>query len=212
MVRNGRSKLLPNEFDFDASWNFEFRSQLFSINRFDRQRTASFSSGTYAYTWYVGAGFVNLAMAGFTKPTPTGNGVSPIKYTNMSIQKGCRTTVVESPSRCIRFRLQDYPKIPDRTRRISLEKDAPISSKRVYNTGIIRSVSSVDTSKPPITAAAIGARHSAPLTSLKTPGAAVGNMPQTIAMVVIIIGRNRVGPAWSSASRRGIPLARNVLV
>ena len=54
---------------------------------------------------------------------------------------------------------------------------------------------------PPITAMAMGARCSAPSPILS----AVGSIPNTMAAVVMMMGRSRTGPAFISASSRLIP-------
>ena len=65
--------------------------------------------------------------------------------------------------------------------------------------GTTNSVSSVEVMRPPITAIPIGARNSWMLS-------ATGNMPATIATVVMMIGRARLCPASTKASKRSLPL------
>ena len=69
-------------------------------------------------------------------------------------------------------------------------------------TGTTNSVSSVDVISPPITARAIGARCSAP----SPIASASGIMPKIIATVVMMIGRRRMRPTFSSALCRSTPL------
>ncbi len=81
----------------------------------------------------------------------------------------------------------------------------PTSSITVKNDGTNTSDSTVETSRPPITAIAIGARNSPP-----SPNAmALGSMPATMASVVMTMGRARLRPASITASMRGMPLARS---
>ena len=68
--------------------------------------------------------------------------------------------------------------------------------------------SSVEVVIPPIITAAIGARDSAPASSLKTSGI----MANTIAAEVIKMGRIRSLPASISASVRGTPRSRKISV
>jgi hypothetical protein len=69
------------------------------------------------------------------------------------------------------------------------------------------SVSSVEVTRSPMTARAIGARNSAPDPS----ASARGSIPKTIAEVVITIGRSLVRPASMIASRRPRPRPRSTL-
>ncbi len=82
------------------------------------------------------------------------------------------------------------------------------SSTSVNTTGMTIRVKSVERSRPPITAIAMGERVSEPWLS----ASAVGSMPPTMAHVVIRIGRSRVGPASRSASCRLLPRVISVLV
>ena len=76
-----------------------------------------------------------------------------------------------------------------------------MSSIRVNAAGTITSVNAVEVMRPPITATAIGARNEAsPWIPIAT-----GNMPATIATVVITIGRARLWPASRSAVIRSLP-------
>ena len=61
---------------------------------------------------------------------------------------------------------------------------------------------------PPTTARAIGARISAPSPIAKNSG----SMPKIIAVVVMRMGRSRVRPAVTSASRRSRPRPRSTFV
>ena len=78
------------------------------------------------------------------------------------------------------------------------------SSMTVNITGTKTSDRSVEVIRPPMTAIAIGARKPA---SAPTPIAA-GTMPATMAMVVMMIGRARVVPAFNKAARRSRPSRR----
>ena len=71
-----------------------------------------------------------------------------------------------------------------------------------------RSVSTVEVSRPQITATAIGVRISAP----SPRPSAIGNRPSTVVAVVIKIGRSRTQPAWMMASFSANPRLRSVLV
>jgi hypothetical protein len=73
------------------------------------------------------------------------------------------------------------------------------STKRAsskYETGTTTSVSKVDVIRPPIVAIEIGERNPLP----SPVPTADGNMPRIIAIVVIMIGRRRTGPALRIAS------------
>ena len=74
--------------------------------------------------------------------------------------------------------------------------------------GTISSVSAVELIRPLITAMAIGVRISAPSPRPR----AIGVRPRTVVAVVIRIGRRRTDPAVTTASSRGIPLRRSVLM
>ena len=77
---------------------------------------------------------------------------------------------------------------------------AAASSSSVYITGTTNSVRKVDVIKPPMTARAMGARCSAPAPI----ASASGIMPNTMANVVMMIGRMRVRAA---SKNRGLAFA-----
>ncbi len=64
-------------------------------------------------------------------------------------------------------------------------------------------MSSVDTTRPPITAIAIGERNSPPAPTAN----AAGNMPAAIASVVMMMGRERLMPASMIAVVRSTPFS-----
>src|SRR5208337_3765264 len=80
-------------------------------------------------------------------------------------------------------------------------------SKREYKAGITRSVTKVERVSPPITARARGFCNSAP----EPRPTARGINPKSVQRVVIRIGRTRIFPAATSASRRGIPCSSHNL-
>ncbi len=76
-----------------------------------------------------------------------------------------------------------------------------MSSSTVNTAGTITRVNAVEVISPPITAIAIGPRK-----SLSPPQpTATGNMPATMATVVMTMGRARLCPASRMASRRVFP-------
>ena len=81
-------------------------------------------------------------------------------------------------------------------------------SARLNEAGTSTSVSRVESSRPPITTTAIGARQLASPSRLS----AVGTMPATIAIVVITIGWARLWPASMIASFFGTPFAISSIV
>ncbi len=72
-------------------------------------------------------------------------------------------------------------------------------------TGVVYSVSTCDTSKPPTIVIPSGRRSSAPV---PLPSAS-GSPPSSAAIVVIMIGRKRSKHAWWIASRGDLPCSRS---
>ena len=81
------------------------------------------------------------------------------------------------------------------------ENSRPVSSMIVKNAGTKSRDSNVETRRPPMTAIAIGERNSPPAPN----ASALGAMPATIAIVVIMIGRARLRPASMIAVVRSTP-------
>ena len=73
---------------------------------------------------------------------------------------------------------------------------ATMRASSKYATGTTTRVSSVEVIRPPMVAIEIGARKSLP----SPRPMADGSMPRIMAMVVIRMGRRRIGPAFSTAS------------
>ena len=72
-------------------------------------------------------------------------------------------------------------------------------------TGVVNSVSTCETSRPPTMVMPSGRRSSAPV---PVPSAS-GTPPSSAAMVVIMIGRKRSRQAWWIASRGDLPCSRS---
>ena len=77
----------------------------------------------------------------------------------------------------------------------------PMSSITANTAGTNTRDSSVEESRPPITAMAMGARNSPP----ESQPIAAGSMPAIMAMVVMTMGRARLRPASTMASVRPVP-------
>ena len=90
---------------------------------------------------------------------------------------------------------------PPTTRPNTRENRRPKSSMMVKNAGTKRSDSKVETRRPPMMAIAMGDRNSPPAPKAK----ALGAMPATIAIVVIVMGRARFRPASMIAVVRSTP-------
>ena len=90
---------------------------------------------------------------------------------------------------------------PPSTRPNTRENRRPTSSMMVKNAGTKSSDSRVETRSSPIIAIAIGDRNSPPAPNAK----ALGAMPATIAIVVIVMGRARFRPASMIAVVRSAP-------
>src|SRR3990167_7224898 len=82
-----------------------------------------------------------------------------------------------------------------------------LRSSRLYMIGITTRVRMVDTARPPITVIAIGARTSAP----SPPKKASGAKPNSVVIVVMMIGRRRDAEPWQIASFLGTPSSRSWL-